>query len=336
MKGKNKVKYKSAAMDASRCIHCKKCTESCVFLKKYDIDIGNVEELEQLAYHCFLCGKCSRVCPEGIDGREIILNIRKEKVKQNQGRLEEKGYGFVIKEKEKYLFQNYRNIKEGSVLFPGCNFPSFYPATTRLVYEMLNEKQPTGLVFDCCGKPIEELGKSREAEKIIQNMNTRFQDAKVTEVIMVCPNCYYFLKPRLNVKVISIYEKLQELGLGKKLEENQIHIFTPCPDRESGEWIRHMAEFLPEQWTNIDEVQCCGLGGCAGVKEPELAKGLLQGIKEKEYRDIYTYCGTCGGNMTRAGCTNIHHILAEITGSKEQADAKRSLLNRARTKFVTV
>lgn len=330
------MKNESTTMDASKCIHCKKCTESCVFLKKYDIDIGNIKKLEQLAHHCFLCGNCSRVCPRGIDGRGIILNIRKEKVEKNQGRMSEKGYGLLIREKEKYLFQNYRHIRKGPVLFPGCNFPSFYPKTTRLVYEMLNEKQATGLVFDCCGKPIEELGKSREAKRIIQNINFHFQKAQVTEVITICPNCYYFLKPRLETKVVSIYEKLQEFGIGKKLEESEMHIFPPCPDRKSKEWIQHMAAFLPEQRSIIKDIQCCGLGGCAGVKEPELAKGLLQSIKEKEYKNVYTYCGTCGGNMTRAGCGNIHHMLAEITGSKEEADTKRSLLNRVKTKFITV
>ena len=327
------VDNKNMILDASKCIHCGKCTKSCIFLRKYDIDIGNTERLEELAYHCFLCGKCSRVCPIKIDGREIILDIRKKRVKKNRGKIDEKGYKLLIKEKEKYLFQNYRHIQKGSVLFPGCNFPSSYPKTTQLVYKMLNEKQETGIVFDCCGKPIEEIGKSREAERIIQKINFHFLEAEVTEAIMVCPNCYYFLRDKLEVKVVSIYEKLRELGIGKKLEEEEIHIFQPCPDRAAGEWLQHMAAFLPKKVDLLEDVQCCGMGGCAGVREPELAKGLPQSIKEKKYKDIYTYCGTCGGNLTRTGGSNVHHILAEITGSKEEADIKKSLLNRAKTKF---
>ena len=34
-------------------------------LKKYDLTIGDIEKLSRLAYHCFLCGKCSKVCPQG-------------------------------------------------------------------------------------------------------------------------------------------------------------------------------------------------------------------------------------------------------------------------------
>lgn len=333
MKGKSKMDDQNMTLDASKCIHCGRCTENCVFLKKYHIDIGNTKKLKELAYHCFLCGKCSRVCPEKIDGREIILDIRKERVRKNRGKMDEKGYELLIKEKEKYIFQNYRHVQKGTVLFPGCNFSSFYPKTTQLVYEMLNEKQETGLVFDCCGKPIEEIGKSPEAEATIKKINSRFLEAGVTEAIMICPNCYYFLRDKLEVKVVSIYEKFQELGMGKSLEKEEIHIFQPCPDRAAGEWIQHMAHFLPEKVHYIEDVQCCGMGGCAGVREPELARELPRSIKEKGYKNIYTYCGTCGGNMTRAGCRNVHHLVADITGSKEEADTKKSLLNRAKIKF---
>ena len=56
---------------AEACVHCHLCRENCAFLEKYGIDIGDTEELRNLAYHCFLCGTCGRVCPKGIDGREM-------------------------------------------------------------------------------------------------------------------------------------------------------------------------------------------------------------------------------------------------------------------------
>ena len=64
------------------CTHCGVCTENCEFLKKYDLTIGDTEKLSKMAYHCFLCGKCSKVCPQGIDGREIVLQIRRHRVKE--------------------------------------------------------------------------------------------------------------------------------------------------------------------------------------------------------------------------------------------------------------
>ena len=33
--------------------------------------------------------------------------------------------------------------------------------------------------------------------------------------------------------------------------------------------------------TPVENVQCCGLGGCASVKEPELAKGMGAALKRR-------------------------------------------------------
>ena len=82
------------SVDENACVHCGVCQKNCVFLKKYGIDIGDTEKLEELAYHCFLCGKCTEVCPIGIDGRQKILQIRRQKVKENNNKIPEKGYGF--------------------------------------------------------------------------------------------------------------------------------------------------------------------------------------------------------------------------------------------------
>ena len=61
--------------DVSECIHCHVCQKHCEFLEKYGIDIGDTEKLKELSYHCFLCGKCTEVCPIGIDGRDYILKL---------------------------------------------------------------------------------------------------------------------------------------------------------------------------------------------------------------------------------------------------------------------
>ena len=100
------------------CTHCGVCTENCEFLKKYDLTIGDTEKLSKMAYHCFLCGKCSKVCPQGIDGREIVLQIRRHRVKEAGGRIPEKGYGMLLWEKEDYKFRRYtgkRNSDPGTL-----------------------------------------------------------------------------------------------------------------------------------------------------------------------------------------------------------------------------
>lgn len=339
--GKNRQKAAKGKknVDASSCIHCHICQMNCDFLSKYKIDIGDRKQLEELAYHCFLCGRCTQVCPIGIDGREEIMNIRREQSGEKKGNPGKKGYGLLLLEKKDYLFRNYRNCNGKTVLFPGCNFPSFYPETTKKMAKLLGEAAGMGVVYDCCGKPIAELGMEKQEEKIIREMDKRLKKHGITEMVTMCPNCYDFLKPRLSVNVVNIYEKMKELGLGNQIPGG-VSVFTPCPDREKKEWLQSIRSFLKEECSVIESVQCCGLGGCAGVKEPELARGmagkLAEEIAKRKKKDsglLYVYCASCAGNLARNGCGNVRHVLSEILDVHEKPDTGRSMLNRMKTKL---
>ena len=63
----------------------------------------------------------------------------------------------LLKEKKDYIYKNYRNATGKCILFPGCNFPSFYPKTMKKLVKLLKE-HGIGVAYDCCGKPIAELG----------------------------------------------------------------------------------------------------------------------------------------------------------------------------------
>ena len=91
--------------DGDKCIHCHLCQKHCSFLTKYGADIGDTVKLRELAYHCFLCGKCSEVCPIGIDGRGTILDMRRTEVEENGGKCREKGYAMLLLEKKNYIFR---------------------------------------------------------------------------------------------------------------------------------------------------------------------------------------------------------------------------------------
>ena len=315
--------------DVSACIHCHVCQNECEFLKKYGIDIGDTKKLKELSYHCFLCGKCTEVCPAGIDGREYILGLRRENVQASGGTFREKGYGMLLKEKKDYIYKNYRHATGKCVLFPGCNFPSFYPKTTKKLVKVLAD-HGIGVAYDCCGKPIAELGMEADEKRIIQRINDEFEKRGIEEVVMLCPNCYAFLKPHLKVKVTDIYEKLAELGIGKRsLEPGKV--FLPCPDREKKVILSSAECFVDGALEPVKGVQCCGLGGCAPAKEPELAKNMASALAEEG--KVYSYCASCSGNLTRGGCQDVRHLLTEILGTGEKPDVKKSMINRAKTKF---
>lgn len=327
-----KVKSNNPPISKEQCTHCHKCQEQCSFLSKYKIDIGDSEALKELAYHCFLCGKCTEVCPAGIDGKSIILNLRRELVKEDNEENVRKTYKRTIAEKLDYSYRNYRHVSTKSVLFPGCNFPSLYPKTTRILAELLENKAGIGIVYDCCGKPISDLGMSDKEKNILAGIEKRMKDAGVTEIITLCPNCYYYLKSNISIKVVNIYEKLKELGIGGKIAGGG-RMFVPCPDRMEHKMLCDLNYFLEKESSVITEMQCCGLGGQGAALESELSKGFSRALKETT-EVIYTYCGSCVGNLTRNGCRQIRHVLPEILGTDEKPDTIKSLLNRKRTKYL--
>ena len=65
--------------------------------------------------------------------------MRQEEVAANNDKLNQKGYGFLLFEKRDYIYKNYKKGKKKTVLFPGCNYPSFYPNTTKDISKMLKE-----------------------------------------------------------------------------------------------------------------------------------------------------------------------------------------------------
>ena len=319
--------------EISKCIGCKICTNNCDFLKKYNLTLGDSENLKELAYHCFLCGECSEKCPVGIDGKELILKYREEQVKNNNNRLKAKGYSSLLFEKGDYLFKNYKKGKHKSVLFPGCNFPSLYPKTMKILSEIMLCND-VGLIFDCCGKPISYLGLDDKADSIIKKIDRKLIDLGVEEIVTLCPNCYHYFKGRLSVDVIGIYEKFAQLGIESKFNLDKADIFIPCPDKKNGEIFNNIKNYMPNtDFKIIKEIQCCGLGGCAGVYEGEIAKGFTDKLIKRGYTEIYSYCASCAGNFASNGMKKSHHILSVILGVDEEADINNSLINRIKTKI---
>lgn len=316
------------------CIHCGLCTRKCAFLQKYKLDLQSFAEHPELAYHCFLCGDCTRACPKKIDGREVALAMRNEAVENNRGKIPEKGYSALIAEKKDYLFRNAKKAGKKSVLFPGCNFPSFFPETTEYLVKLLKDTADIGVLYDCCGKPVSELGLAKEDQQGMDALKHRLEALGIEEIVVLCPNCYHFLKPRLDIPVVSIYTKLQELGLGNPIQEEKAYLFVPCPDKASLELEQSLLPFISGEWENIKGIQCCGLGGCAAGKEPEISASFAEKLKEKDHPNVYAYCASCAGKLRRSGVQNVHHVLVDILGTGEQSELSlKSIWNRAKHRF---
>lgn len=317
------------------CIHCNKCIKKCNFLTKYNMDLQEFSKRENLAYNCFLCNDCKIVCPKDIDGAKISLALRNNW--KDKGSIEKK-YKALLFEKKNYIFKNYKHSNTKSILFPGCNFSSFYPNATKKIANILKKEYNIGIAFDCCGKPVAELGIKEYEDNIIKNIEKNLELYGIEEIITLCPNCYYFFKPRIGVKIVTIYEKIFELGI-KVFDTDfpkEMNLFLPCPDKESKYIKELILKLIPSCKDNIKEIKdinCCGLGGCAMANERDIAKSFVEKLKSKSLNNLYVYCATCAGNFNRNKINNIHHLLLDLLNIKENISNKTSLLNRAKFKY---
>ena len=316
---------------AENCIHCHLCRDNCAFLSKYGIDIGDTDELKGLVYHCFMCGRCTSVCPVGIDGRALITEMRREIVSSGERSEIEKRYKGLIGEKRNYRFRNWKHVTSGSVFFPGCNFPSMYPKTNAALARLFS-KHGIGTVYECCGKPISELGFEDDELRIINVIRKQLEDAGVEEVVTACPNCRSFFGDRLGVRVRSVYDKLHELGAGRALE-GDMEFYIPCPDRTELIWIEELKPFVKGNIKINDSAQCCGLGGSASLLEPEIADGFVKNLGDSVNGKIYTYCASCTGRFRRCGLSSAEHLLPLIMDTDEKPDTAKSYINRVLTRL---
>lgn len=339
------------------CIGCGRCTKNCAFLKKYEIDLKGLAVRPDLFYSCFLCGRCREVCPVDIDGREIALFGRRQAMERPSAEYSSSGrrlpgkkvekkpgkvYAGLLWEKDPYRFSNYRHGGTASVFFPGCNLLGFFPKTVEKL-EGIFAEQGIGTVYDCCGKPVEELGLSRDGARNLKNLSQRLLDSGCRELILACPNCYYYLRGRLpeEIRLTTVYRKLSELHLGNKLRDIPMPVYMPCPDRGEQIFWKELRPFLPEaaETETFSGIQCCGLGGCAFLREPELAAEMTERAvkaakaaapKGEQEPVLYTYCASCVSQFQRRGFSEARHLLPMILETEEALPGGvRPVLNRA-------
>lgn len=178
----------------SACINCGACRDNCSFLRKYGCQLNDVEKLAPLAYHCSICGKCDQVCPVGIKGTELFMEMRREHVSLEDGVYDPGRYSGMLKEKSDYIFRNYKKAAGKTVIFPGCNFPSLFPKTNKAFAAMMKREYGYGIAYDCCGRPLGLLGLEKDEERIIDTIRKNLGEAGAEEILTMCPIAITTLK----------------------------------------------------------------------------------------------------------------------------------------------
>ena len=259
----------------------------------------------------------------------------------------------TVFEKTNYLFKNWRHASAGSVVFPGCGFPSFFPKTLAALKDELRHASGVSFVLDCCGLPLEGL-KGLEAYRAeLLRVEERLLRLGAREVVPLCPNCGSAFAEALDrsVSQVTIYACLRELTERGLVDCARIAmpgaVFVPCPDRVHREWLDGLAYFL-EPSVFVSECSAC-CGAAFELSQPEASMTAAKHVLETAAHEcacagvdepvLYVYCASCAGKLERArrqclgslaGSVRVVHALSALMGVNETPAVSATVLNRVK------
>lgn len=247
------------------------------------------------------------------------------------------GMKLMLWEKDNYKFKNYRHTHFKSVIMPGCNFSSFFPNCTKELMRIADDNN-MGYLYECCGKHMSEIGLNDRGVACSVRIGHNLEKNGVEELVCCCPNCYHYMKDKINIPIVSIYAKLRELGIGNKIVSEQIPIFYPCPEKASNfEILEDLKFYLDGEIIDplTKKIPCCHVNQKRAAEKPELQGKLMENVVKTWDRDFYTYCATCICYFGRGGVSGARHVLPEILGIDEPFPGGcKPWLNRAKLKFI--
>ena len=356
-----KVRYARkgyAKLQVYSCPSCGVCIDACpmsavkanvkdttVYLNR-QIKRNNERLIEEISDKCLLCGKCSAVCPVGVEGDKIRIaqrSARKYKLVPDYSNIDEK---ILLERCNKFVSTINNdvtdNISQKVMYFSGCMTaltPSIRKSTTSLLMK-------AGVRFEimdrdggiCCGRPMIMAGRTAQAEEMIRK-NTEIIKASGANILLVsCPICYKVFKEDYKLEGIEVvhhtefFDRLISSGkLTVSGSEIRYAYHDPCElGRGCGiyEQPRNVISsfgVLVEAGKNRKESICCGgsLGSLtlSFEKRKALTENALNNLTIASPDVIVTACPLCRSTFNRYSdrpVKDIAEILDEATKGKKR------------------
>ncbi|MDP4281540.1 MAG: (Fe-S)-binding protein, partial [Bacteroidota bacterium] len=263
---------------------------------------------ENLVQQCLVCGRCSQVCPVGIntDNQRIFQ-------RQNFNGFSplELGYLPVIKAAPAEI-----------AYFGGC-MTRLTPGISRAMIGIFHQAQVNYTFLDqdksiCCGRPLQLAGKEKQAKDLIQSNRNLIAQSNAKALVTSCPICLRIFQKEYNLDIPVFHHSQFILELVKTgripLQSyfRKIAYHDPCElGRGSGiyseprELLIKVADLVEVEKEKEDSLCCGGSLGLVNADQRQrdcITRDTLEILLKSNPELLITACPLC--KKTFAGKSN--------------------------------
>jgi len=290
---------------------------------------NNERRIEEISDKCLLCGKCSAICPVGVEGDKLRIaqrSRRKYSLAPDWSSVDTDALirenGFSAPSPEKVLY------------FAGC-MTALTPKIRKSMEEIFSRAGVNYEIMDkdggiCCGRPMLMAGRLKEAEEMIAKNTEIIKASGAGLLVLSCPICYRIFKEKYNLDlpggVLHHTEYIDglikdgrislERGTTKYVYHDPCELGRGCGVYEEPRAVIAAAGELVEAGKHHKESICCG-GSLGSLtlgfdKRESMAMNAIGNLTEKNPDVIVTACPLCKNTFDRYSVRPVEDIAETV------------------------
>ena len=283
-----------AKLEVYSCPSCGVCIDACpmsavkantkdttVYLNR-QIKRHNERRIEEISDKCLLCGKCTAVCPVGVEGDKMRIaqrsarhyNLCPDYSNIDANSLRNSLNNFVTESNNSVLPTDNEKV----LYFQGC-MTNLTPAISRSLTSILKKASVSYEIMDkdgglCCGRPMWMAGRLDQARQMVEKNREIIMSSGATILLLSCPICYKIFKERYKLEGIEVLHHTEYIE--RLINEGRINI-----SKDEMKYVYH---------------DPCELGrGCNVYEAPRNVMKAVGNLVEAEKSGKESIC--CGGSL---------------------------------------
>lgn len=282
----------------------------------------NERRIDQISDKCLLCGKCSSVCPVGVEGDKI-------RIAQRASRKYVLSPDYSMIATDGFVKETGRRV----LYFAGC-MTHLTPSIRKSMISILDKAGEDYTLMDedggiCCGRPLFIAGRKDAARQLIEKNTDIIKASGASVLLLSCPICYRVFKQDYALEGIEILHHSEYID--RLLSENKLDIsrsalryvyHDPCElGRGCGIYeqprnvVMAAGELVEASRTRSESICCGGSLGSLSLGDEQrkrLAENALCNLTAASPDVLVTACPLCKSTFRRHSSIPVLDI-AEVT-----------------------